>query len=109
MDILEIKGRVRRGENVSDTERAFLIKNDAESLAAFMLANNPGSVNFTLRKMGYSHLGFEPNINALTRQLQILIDRGTTNDFNEVVKNYQINANGLSTGLLTEIQKQFAV
>ena len=106
MDIKDIETRIKNGSVVSNTERAYFIRNNAEALAAFMVANNPGNVNFTLRKLGYV-LGFEPKKEALIRQLQIFINQKNREDFLEVVKNFQISHSNLSPEFITELQTQF--
>lgn len=109
MDAREIRLRLLNKMEVSDAEKAFLIKNDPHVLGAFMIENNPGSVNFTLRSLGYD-LPFTPNAKALGRQLDILINRADTvaiKDFTSVVKNFNVRQNGLSPELLNELTKQF--
>lgn len=77
------------------------------ALAAFMIDNNPGSVNWALRRMGYNHLGFAPNKVALARQLQIFIDRNNIEDFNEVVSRFELNKAPLTENFVTEFTKAF--
>lgn len=109
MNVKDIETRFKSGDFVSDAERAYLIKNNIQALCAFMVENNPGSVNFNLRKMGYNHLGFEPDKKAITRQLQIFVDRKNTEDLDEVIKNFMIDEANVSPDLLFELKKQFSV
>jgi hypothetical protein len=106
MDINDIATRLKNGDPVSDSERAYLIAHNPYALAAFMVDNNPGSVNLTLRKLGYNHLGFTPDKKALARQLEIFIERGNTDDLHAVLKNFNVMPNGLTQNLLNEIYAQ---
>lgn len=105
--LVDIKNRLKQRLPVSDKEKALLIANDSEALAAFMIDNNPGAVNNALRKMGYSHLGFKPDRAAITRQLQIFIDRKNSEDFKEVLKNFKVNRETLTDKFLNELQTAF--
>jgi hypothetical protein len=109
MDLKNIETRLKNGLFVSDAERAYFIKGNIEGLCAFMVENNPGSVNFTLRKLGYSHLGFEPDKTAIVRQLQIFVDRKNTEDLDEVIKNFKVDESNISPSLLSELKKQFSI
>jgi hypothetical protein len=95
MDVLEIKNKVLNKMPVSVDERVFLISNDAESLGAFMVANNIGSVNLSLRKLGYK-TDFEPKVENVVRQLQIIIDQKHEQDFNYILDNYKIDLDKIS-------------
>jgi hypothetical protein len=107
MIIGDLIAKVNAGQPLSEKEAAFYIRHYPPALAAFMIENNPGSVNFNLRRIGYSHLGFEPNPKALARQMQIFIDRANNADWMEVVRNFHINPAGLSESFLKELQTQF--
>lgn len=107
MDIKEIETRLKSGGKTTYVETAYLIRHNPEALAAFMIANNPGNVNFTLRDLGYDNLGFEPKKESLIRQLQIFITQKNNEDFNEVVKNFKINTNGLLPEFITELKTLF--
>lgn len=110
MDINQIAARLKAGTPVTDAEKAFLIRNNPYALAAFMIDNNAGAVNYSLKLQGYDHLGFEPNKTALARQLTILLDRGTNEDlstFNQVVKEFNVMPDNLSEEFIREITAQF--
>lgn len=104
----DIKTRLQKGLPVSDAEKAVFIRNSPEGMAAFMIDNNPGSVNFALRKMGYKHLGFEPNKVALARQLGIFIDNNNVEDFNDVIKRFSLNEKTLSRDFVSNFYKEFS-
>lgn len=104
MDINDIAARL---PNVTDAEKAYLISNNPYALAAFMIDNNPGSVNLALRKMGYSHLTFDPDKKALARQLDIFIERNNAEDFDNVFRSFNIMGDKLSPTFLKELLNQF--
>lgn len=103
----DIFTRLKNNQPVSNAERAYLIRNDVNALAAFMIDNNPGSVNLSLRKLGYDRLKFEPNKKALTKQLQIFLDSGNLEDFKFVVERFNFIPDGLPVEFVNEILKQF--
>lgn len=103
--LLKIQERIKSKLPVSDKEKALFIKNNPLALAAFMIDNNPGSVNLILRQMGYTHLGFEPNKKALAMQLGIFIDQNNVDDFKEVLRNFKINNASLTQEFLNELNK----
>ena len=108
MDFSFVKQKLMDGIPLNYRETAILLKNHMPSLSAFMIENNPGSVNYTLRNvLGYNHLGFAPNQKALARQMEIFIESGNKNDFNQVVRNFQIDGSKLPEELVNEIKKEF--
>jgi hypothetical protein len=109
MDLNEIAGRVRAGERVSPQEFAYLISNDIEAFMAFLIANNPGSINSILRyKLGYTfELGFTPNIQKIQRIVQIIIDQKKADELQVIMQNFQLNLDALSPQLFRAIKTQF--
>lgn len=108
MDLQDIEARLKSGYMISDQERAFLIRNNPHALAAFMIANNPGSVNYRLKeRWGYNHLGFEPDPKKLIRQLDINIDRGDWDVLEDLAKNFNVVPDGLPPTFVQELYKQF--
>lgn len=105
--LAEIESKIKQGMQVSDNERAYLIANNPYALAAFMIENNPGSVNLTLRQMGYDHLGFVPNPKALSAQLELLIENHDTQALAAITKAFQLRSNGLTTSFVQALQNQF--
>jgi len=77
-------------------------------MLAFMVENNLGSVNVALRnKLGYDKLSFNPNKDAIVRQLQILVDRKNVDELQTVIKNFAFIDGKLTPTLVEEIKKQF--
>lgn len=110
MDIKDIAARLQNGYQVTHQERAYLVRNNPAALAAFMIDNNPGSVNMTLRQLGYDHLKFEPDKKALARQLAIFIDRPDQENlksFEAVKNNFILKSDGLPTEYVKELYAQF--
>lgn len=101
----KVQERLQNKLPVSEQEKALFIKNNPIAMAAFMIDNNPGSVNLILRQMGYTHLGFEPKKQALAAQLGIFIDQNNVEDFKEVLKNFQLNTTGLTKEFINELNK----
>lgn len=106
MSLAEIESKIKQGLQVSDNDRAFLIANNPYALAAFMIENNPGSVNLSLRQMGYDHLGFEPKPAALSAQLELLIDNKDEQALKTIFKQFTIRSNGLTESFLTSLNNQ---
>jgi hypothetical protein len=102
----EIASRIKQGMQVSDNERAYLITHDPYALAAFMIENNAGSVNLTLRQMGYDHLKFVPDAKALATQLGILIENKDTQALEAITKNFVVRSNGLTTSFIEALNNQ---
>lgn len=108
MDQELIKQAVQARKPITEKETAFLLRNNIEALLAFMIENNPGSVNVALRNvLGYDKLSFNPNKDAIARQLQILVDRKNKDELNTVIKSFQLNKVGLTDTLITELENQF--
>jgi len=105
MNTAEIAQRIKNGFAATDAEKAFLIRNNIHALTGFMVGNNPGSVNFLLQKLGYNHLGFEPNVAALQRQLDILIERKEEQDLDYVVRNFVVDDSKLTPSFIKELTK----
>lgn len=105
-NLADIESRIKQGLQVSDNERAYFIVNNPYALAAFMIENNPGSVNLALRQMGYDHLGFEPNPSALATQLEILIDNREVNDLEKITKAFVLRKNGLTDSFIQALVNQ---
>lgn len=78
-----------------------LLRQDPEIMAAFMIKNNPGSVNATLRLMGYDKLGFAPDVNVLAKQLQTFIDTQNWEDLNQVINKFSLKTDGLDRDFIT--------
>jgi hypothetical protein len=108
MDILVIKQALKQGLPITEAETAFLLKNDINALLAFMVENNLGSINVALRNiLGYNKLTFNPNKDAIVRQLQILVDRKNVDELQTVIKNFAFDDSNLTPTLVEEIKKQF--
>ena len=90
MNVREIKNKLLQKQNLSDKERAFLIANDIEALSAFMIKNNLGSVNLSLKKLGYTTT-FVPNEANVTRQIQIILNQSHKQDFKYILDNFKID------------------
>jgi hypothetical protein len=109
MDLKDIGARVKSGKRVSPDEFAYLISNDREAFMAFLIANNPGSMNNILRhKLGYTHeLGFAPDAQKLSRLVQVILDRGNEAEIKTIIDNFKVNLNGISPELQRAIQVAF--
>lgn len=108
MDLLDIETRIKNGYAVNDAEKAFLLRHNPYALAAFMIENNPGSLNLRLKtRWGYTHLGFEPDVKKLARQLEILIQTKESEVFGDLVKNFNLIPTGLSPQFIQELTNQF--
>lgn len=108
MDEQDIAARLKAGYMVSEQEKAYLLSRNPYALAAFMIENNPGSVNYRLRNTwGYNHLTFEPDAKKLARQMEIIIQRRDREVFEDVVRNFNLVPDGLSPEFIQEFVKAF--
>lgn len=109
MNLVEIKNKILTSQEVSDEERAFAIANDPELLSAFMIKNNAGSVNLSLRNLGYK-VEFKPNESNLVRQIQIILDQKHSQDFEYIVRNFKIDLNKIhpsDRNFILSLRKKF--
>ena len=109
LQLEDIKNRLLTGVYVSPAENVAFIRSNPEALAAFMIENNPGNVNQTLRKLGYNHLGYIPNKVALARQMQIFIDKADVKLIKEIMDNFNLNRSVLTPEFLVEFDKVFSI
>jgi hypothetical protein len=107
MNAKEIEQRLKNGFAITNAERAFLIAENPYALAGFLIENNPGSVNYSLKQMGYTHLGFEPNKKQLARQLEILIERQDIEAMAYICKNFVLITDNLPQEFINELSKKF--
>lgn len=103
-NLQDIAGRIKNGQRVTDDERAYFITHDPFALFAFMIDNNPGPVNMTLRQMGYNHLGFAPDKKAIGAQVEILINRGEVEALSQITKNWILKPEGLTPSFINAFQ-----
>jgi hypothetical protein len=103
-----IKQALKEGLPITEAETAFLLRNDINAMLAFMVENNLGSVNVALRNgLGYDKLTFNPDKEAIVRQLNILVERKNSEELQTVIKNFTIDPSKITPTLLIEIKKQF--
>lgn len=108
MDLNDIEARLKNGYGVSNEEKAYLLRHNPYALSAFMIENNPGSINMRLRdKWGYNHLGFAPDAKKLARQMEIIIQREDLQVFEDVVRNFNLIPDGLDPNFIQEFVQQF--
>ena len=107
MNVNEIAARVKSGQAITDAEKAYLLRNNAHALFAFMIDNNPGSVNLALRKQGYTHLGFAPDKKALMRQLDLMIERNDAPGLDKVMRAFNLIPDYLTPEFIQEFHNQF--
>lgn len=103
--IKKLNSLVETKTPLTASESVHLIKNNPYALAGFMVSNNPGSLNYILRSLGYDHLGFEPDAKALVRQMDLLIKNNRAEDLSEIVKNFKIDSSKLSDREIVELKK----
>lgn len=108
-NLKDIAQRAKAGKQLTYDEYAYLLANDREAFFAFLIANNPGSLNNILRhKLGYTHeLGFKPDVAALTRICQMIVDKNTTDEIEAIITDFQFNEKGLSPKLIEALQNVF--
>jgi hypothetical protein len=98
MTISEIKQRVINKLPVTTEQYLELLRNDEPTFWAFLISNNPGNINNTLRhrlKEPYTELGFEPNQAALARTIEMIIQQGNEPELMEVLRYFELKPEGL--------------
>lgn len=94
MDILDTEQRLKSGKQITMAERAHLIANNKFAFWAFLVENNPGNINNTLKnKMGYSYLGFKPDHKTISGIISNLLQKNDTENLNTLLGSYQFNPN----------------
>ncbi|MDF2449408.1 MAG: hypothetical protein K0R26_1912 [Bacteroidota bacterium] len=106
MNLKEIAARVQAKQPVTPDEFAYLITNDRAAFFAFLIANNPGSMNHILRhKLGYSHeLGWSPDPKKIQRICQIILERNNLEEIQTILNSFALNPAGLSPKLIKAIK-----
>jgi hypothetical protein len=109
MNILEIEKKLKSGGTLTTAEQAFIIGNHPAAFWAFLVANNPGNLNDTLRTyLGYKTLSFQPDGKTISRIITTLIEKGDTNALNTLLHYFKFNPNipidnGLKTSLIKHL------
>lgn len=108
MELKEIKNRVLSGQPVTEKEYAFLLRNDKQALFAFFIQNNPGSMNNVLRHgLNYSELGFNPDVKAISRIVDIIISNNDVEEIEYIIENFKVDESKISDELRTELNGIF--
>lgn len=95
-DLNEIASRVRSGKKVTTEEYLALLQGNEEAQFAFMISNNPGNVNNTLRhQLNYVELGFNPDPIAISAQIQMMLNNNERAELELVKHNFKLNPAGL--------------
>lgn len=111
MTVQELLIKKQHGKPLTEQETAFMIRNYSPYQAAFMIENNPGNVNLTLKKMGFD-MPITPDKKLLARQMEIFLERGHSKEWTNIVNNFHVDHTALekltgSNTLGSEILKQF--
>jgi hypothetical protein len=108
-DTAEIAARRKAGKKITPEEYAHLIANSPEAFFAFLIANNPGSMNDILRnRLGYDfELQFKPDPAKITRICEMILERDNKQEIATILNNFKLQTAALSPQLLAAIQKAF--
>jgi hypothetical protein len=107
--IRDIAQQVKAKKQITAQDKIAFMRQDPEAMAAFMIANNPGSVNATLRAMGYDKLAFAPNTSVLAQQLQTFINTGNWSDLNTVISKFILKEDGLNPDFVNLYKQTFKI
>lgn len=104
-ELKDIEARLKTGKPVTHEEFAKLVTNDKHAFFAFMIKNNPGSMNNVLmNKLHYTHeLSFTPDIKKMGRVCDIILERNNTGEIETILNNFQFDLNKISPKLLKAI------
>jgi hypothetical protein len=104
-DFEEIKQRVLSGNPVSEKEYAYLLRHNKAAFFAFMIRNNPGSVNNVLRhELGYTELPFAPDLKKMARIIGMMIEKGEANELHTLLSNFKLDLSKVTPELQSEIE-----
>lgn len=107
-DLKDIEARVKAGQSVTPKEWAYLLHNNKKAFFAFLIDNNPGSMNDVLRhQMGYSELKFSPDKMAMARIINNLIEKNDQHELHQVLTNFKLNPANTNSRYLAELQNLF--
>lgn len=108
-NLQEIKNKVANKIPVSNDEYLFLIANDNSAFWAFLISNNAGNINNTLRhQLGYIELGFEPSPKALARIIETLLIKGEKAELEKVMQNFVLDTRGLDSEFVQKFTNHFS-
>jgi hypothetical protein len=107
-DLKELLHKLANRVPLTTEEYIFVVQNSDKALWGFMISNNPGNINNTLRhKLGYSELGFNPNPTAIAAQIDMMIKKGEADEIDLVIKNFRLNTDGLDASFINEFNQLF--
>lgn len=108
-DLKDIEARVKSGIAVSVDELIYLFKNNNAALWAFLIQNNPGNINGTLKyKLAYSELGFDPNPEAIAKIINMALQRGEQNELIYVLDQFELKTENLDPNFVAALQTAFS-
>jgi len=108
MNLDAIKKRIQNRQPVTESDYLELLRHDKHTFWAFLISNNPGNVNDTLRhKLGYIELGFNPDQKAIARIIEIMIARQEVGELEQVLKNFALKTDGLTPEFINALQTEF--
>lgn len=89
MNLADIKAKALAKKRLKAAEKAALIANDGPAFWAFIIEQNPDSVNASLKYgLGYDHLPFTPDTKKIAALIAKLIEAGKTDQLNYVLQNF---------------------
>lgn len=107
---IEIEKKVRAKQPVTVDEYLYLLNQSQQAFWAFLISNNPGNVNDTLRhKLAapYTELGFNPDKVKLARIIEMIMQKNDESELMEVLKNFELKTEGLDEEFIKKFTQDY--
>jgi hypothetical protein len=104
-NIEDIKFRIQKNAGYTADELVCLLEQDRPTRLEFMVLNNPGNVNETLKyKLGDNTLSFKPDIKAIQSHVDLLIQKGDAPALDTIEKNFKLDTSNVASESDKELQ-----
>lgn len=114
MDALaqDIAKKVKNRVPVSNEEYLYLLEKNPNAFWGFLITNNPGNINNTLRhelQEPYTELGFYPDKQKLARIIEMILQKGEQSELNEVLSRFELKTEGLTPEFVEAFKLKFSI
>lgn len=105
-DVNDIKFRIQKNAGFTADELVCLLEHDKPARFDFMVLNNPGNVNETLKyKLGDETLPFLPDPKAIQAHVDILIKKGDDKSLDIIERYFKVSQKNVTTADDAELIK----
>lgn len=104
-DLKDIEARYHAKKRLTEDEYLHLLQNNGSAKWAFLIRNNAGNINHTLRHiLGYTELGFYPNEIAIAKQISMMRERNEIAELQKVLSNFVLIEKGYSPSFIQKLK-----